>query len=82
MPLRLRTDAFWWTAGAKRAILLGARSDPRQDASKDWDEDFLKELNDDGFEPAMPGDVWRTVVDPTDMKTSSWLPREGWLLGG
>ena len=59
MPLRLRQDAHWWEAGAKRAILLGGRPDPRQDPSKNWDPNYLRELDDPEFEECKDGDVWR-----------------------
>lgn len=86
MALRLRQDAHWWQAGAKRAILLGARPDPRKDDSKNWDPLYLRELNDPTFEEAKPGDVWRLVIDPDyeagKGRTYSWLPKDGWILGG
>jgi hypothetical protein len=53
--LRLRTDE-WYDAGAWRAILLGARPDPREDPSIKWHPPFLHFLDD--HDEATPGDVW------------------------
>lgn len=55
--LRRRED-FWWRAGKKRAILLGAVPDPREDDSKNWDPDYLAYLSDPKAEECKPGDVW------------------------
>lgn len=64
--MRVRTDS-WWHASMKRAVLLGARPDPRQDPAKDWSPDYLEFL--DHGEEAKPGDVW--VVRGQD-RTQSW----------
>lgn len=56
--MRLRTDSVW-DAGPKRAVLLGARPDPRAQPDKTWHEPYLAMLADDAFEPARPGDAWR-----------------------
>ena len=82
MALRLRQDVHWWEAGAKRAIRLGGRPDPRQEPSKNWDAGYLRRLNDPEFEECRDGDVWRILIDPGDPRTSTWLDREGWIIGG
>lgn len=78
--LRRRTD-FWWSAGRKRAVSLGAVPDPRQDDSKNWDPKWLAQLNDDSFEPAQPGDVWEIRRSPKDGRTTA-ATRRGHMTWG
>lgn len=81
--MRLRVDS-WWEAGRKRAVLLGAVPDPRQDDSKNWAAHWLACLNDDSFEPAMPGDVWEVRQSPDEPGVISYhsADRQDWLLTG
>jgi hypothetical protein len=59
VPVKLRRrEDFWWRAGKKRAVLLGAVPDPREDDSKDWAPDYLAYLSDSKAEEVKPGDVW------------------------
>lgn len=60
--LRLRTDE-WHTAGAWRAVLLGAAPDPRADPHR-WARHFTTWLE-EGHEEAKVGDVWRLRRCPT-----------------
>lgn len=71
--MRARYDD-WWTAGMKRAILLGSRPDPRSDEDKNWAEDYLADLNDPSFEEAKEGDAWRIVwgTEPQSFRTGAY----------
>lgn len=62
MTLQLRTDE-WHTAGAWRAILLGATPDPRRDAPEHWAPDFLEWVKHN--RPAEVGDVWEVRQKPS-----------------
>jgi hypothetical protein len=73
--LRRRED-FWWEAGKKRAILLGAIADPREDDATHWDPEYLAMLSDPERQPAIPGDVWEVRLDPNDKRRQSYR-REG-----
>lgn len=66
--MRLRTDD-WWTAGFKRAVLCGARPDPRSTPPDDLpcSGDLIGKLDDPAFEPAQDGDAWEI----------RWYPRKG-----
>jgi hypothetical protein len=81
--MRLREDSHW-DAGHKRAVLLGAVLDPREDDHTNWDPHWLVTLNDDSFEAAQPGDVWEVRGSPTDPGTISWQRqgREDWVMIG
>lgn len=71
----------WWTAGVKRAIERGGRSDPRADDATKWAPDFIAQLNDPTFEAAQDGDVWRVVWTGEDSWRSGVGPDEGPLAG-
>lgn len=81
--MRLRGDS-WWDAGTKRAILIGARPDPRQQDRKKWDPLYLRLLNDPAFEPAQPGDVWRIRWVEGDPRRQTYRhdAPDDWPIGG
>lgn len=70
--MRVRTADFW-DAGAKRAILLGARPDPRVTSpspGSEWSQRYLDFL--DSGEEARPGDVWILRQPPGQPNQRSW----------
>jgi hypothetical protein len=77
-----RTDS-WHEAGYKRAILLGARVDPRIDGPPHWDQRWLDMVNDGNFAVAEPGDVWQARVDShLSGVTTSYSDDVTWPIGG
>ena len=81
--MRLRQDNHW-DAGLKRAVLLGAVPDPREDKHHNYDPQWLVTLNDDSFEAAQDGDVWEVRGSPTKPGTIAWtsVGHEDWPLVG